>query len=128
MPRSSFLLLTLLSIPAVAQTPDIQARVTAQQNLIRELRGDLVRYKPQSPRVSQLQAFIGVLEAQSQLLQQPREQWAPAAVNEQVQAITQQLSTLRKDLSNHRPDYPTMKHDRAIINLLEVELRDLQGL
>jgi uncharacterized protein involved in exopolysaccharide biosynthesis len=127
MPRSYLLALTLLCIPAIAQTPDIQARVTAQQNLIKELRDDLARYKPSHPQVSRSRALIGVLEGQSRLLQQPRNEWAPAAVNAQIQAITQQLSTLRRDVANHRSDYPGMNHDRAVINLLEVELRDLQA-
>jgi hypothetical protein len=124
--RRTLLFSTLLSVPAFAQSPEIQARLAAQQNLLRELRVGLARYTPQSPRVSQLQAFIGVLEEQSRLLQRPRERWAPDAVDQQVQAITQQLSTLRRELSNHRPGHPGMSHDRAIIDLLEVELRDLQ--
>lgn len=122
MPGTSLLFLTLLCVPAFAQTPKIEAWVTAQQNLIRELRGDLARYTPQSPRVSELQACVGVLEEQSRLLQQPRERWAPDAINAQVKAINLQLDMLRHEVANYKLTHPAMSRSRAIINLLEAEL------
>jgi uncharacterized protein involved in exopolysaccharide biosynthesis len=125
--RAPLLILTLACIPAVAQTSEeIQARVAAQQNLIRVLGDDVARYTPQHPRVPQLRALINVLEEQARLLQQPKESWPPAAVQEQVRAITTQLSILRNQVANYQTSHPDMRRSRAIIDLLKEELRSLK--
>jgi hypothetical protein len=125
--RATLLSLTLASIPMFAQTsPAIQERVAAQQNLIRVLRSDLERYKPEHPQVRESRALISVLEEQSRLLQQPAEQWQPDAVQQQVKAITLQLGILRNQTANYKPSHPDMIRSRAIIDLLEADLRDLQ--
>ena len=125
--RATLLSLTLASMPMVAQTsPAIQERVAAQQNLIRVVRCDLERYKPEHPQVRESRALIGVLEEQSRLLQQPAEQWQPDAVQQQVKAITLQLGILRSQTANYRPSHSELSRSRAIIDLLEADLRDLQ--
>ena len=125
--RATLLALTLASIPTFAQTsPAIQERVAAQQNLIRVLRSDMERYKPEHPQVRESRALISVLEEQSRLLQQPAEQWQPDTVQQQVQAITRQLDILRNQTANYRPSHPELSRSRAIIDLLEADLRDLQ--
>ncbi len=114
-------------LPALALTSlEIQDRIAAQQNLIRVLRKDLARYTPESPRVRELSAFSSVLEEQSRLLQQAAEQWPADTVQEQVKAITMQLSILRNRVANYRPSHPDLSRIRAIIDLLEGELRSLQ--
>jgi len=110
-----------------AQTsPAIQERVASQQNLIRVLRGDLERYKPEHPQVRESRALIGVLEEQSRLLQQQAEQWQPDAVQQQVKAIMLQLGILRNQTANYRPSHPDMSRSLAIVDLLAADLRELQ--
>lgn len=125
--RASLLILTLACIPTVAQTsPEIQERVAAQQNLISELRKDLARYTPEHPQVPQSRSLINVLELQCRLLQRPMEQWPAETVQEQVKTITMQVSILRNRVANYRPSHPDLSRIRAIIDLLETELRSLQ--
>jgi len=125
--RAFVLTLTLACIPTFAQTnPDIQERVAAQQKLIRVLGQDLERYTPQHPQVRESRALISVLEEQSRLLQQPAEQWQPATVQAQIQGITMQLNILRSQIANYKASHPSMSRYRAIIDLLEGELRSLQ--
>ena len=125
--RATLLSLTLTSIPMFAQTsPAIQERVAVQQNLIRVLRSDLERYKPEHPQVSVSRALIGVLEEQSRLLQQPAGQWQPDTVQQQIKAITLQLGILRNQAANYTPSHPELSLRRTIIDLLEQDLRDLQ--
>jgi hypothetical protein len=125
--RASLLSLTLASTSMFAQTsPGIQERVAAQQNLIRVLRSDLERYKPEQPQVSASRALISVLEEQSRLLQQPAGQWQPDTVREQVKAITLQVGILRNQVANYKPSHPDMSRSRAVIDVLEADLRDLQ--
>jgi hypothetical protein len=125
--RASLLSLTLACIPALAQTsPEIQERVAAQQKLIRVLSRDLARYTTESPQVPQLRAFISVLEEQCRLLQQPVEQWPPETIQAQARTLTMQLSILRSQVANYRNDHPDMSRSRAIIDLLEQELRSLR--
>ena len=125
--RTPLVALLLASIPALAQpTPEIQARIEAQQNLIRALSSDVGRYTPDHPQVRQSRVLIDVLEAQSSLLQTPREQWKPDLVQAQIKAITQQVSALRSQIANYKPSHPDVGRKRAIIDLLEVELQNLQ--
>jgi len=125
--RASLLILTLACFPTLAQTsPEIQERVAAQQKLIRVLSKDLARYTTDSPQVSQLRAFISVLEEQCRLLQQPVEQRQPDTIQAQARTLTVQLSILRSQIANYRDDHPDMSRRRAIIDLLEQELRSLQ--
>jgi hypothetical protein len=125
--RALVLTLTLACIPALAQTsPDIQERIAAQQKLIRVLGQDLARYTPQHPQVRESRDLISVLEEQSRLLQQPAEQWRPDVVQAQIQAITVQLSILRSQIANYKASHPSMSRYRAIVDLLEGELRSLQ--
>src|SRR5258708_18867731 len=125
--RATLLFLTLTSILAIAQTsPEIQERVAAQKNLIRVLRNDLVQYKPEHPQVGRSRALIAVLDEQARLLQQPTEQWHPDTVQDQVKAITLQVGILRNQADNYKPSHPELSRNRAIIDLLEQDLRDLQ--
>ncbi len=119
--------MSLACIPLLAQTSlEIQERIAAQQDLIRVLSKDLARYTPASPQGPQLRAFIDVLEEQSRLLQQPREQWPAKTVQEQFKAITMQLGNLRNQAANYRPSHPELSRIRVIIDLLDGELRSLQ--
>lgn len=125
--RTSLLGLLLACIPALAQpTAEIQARISAQQNLIRVLSNDVGRYTPEHPQVRQSRALISVLEEQSRLLETPQEQWRPERVQAQITAITRQLSTLRTEIANYKPSHPDVGRKRAIIDLLEGELQSLQ--
>ena len=71
--------------------------------------------------------LIGILEEQSRLLQQPTERWPAETVEAQVQAITMQLTILRNQIANYRLSPPDLSRVRAIIDLLEGELRSLQN-
>ncbi|HYL74213.1 MAG TPA: hypothetical protein VEU96_08400 [Bryobacteraceae bacterium] len=125
--RTSLLTLLLTCISALAQpTPEIQARIAAQQNLIRVLLSDLTRYTPDHPQVRQSRALVSVLEEQSRLLQLPVDQWPPHAVQEQIKALMLQVDTLRNRIATYKPSHPDMQRCRAIIDLLEVELQSLQ--
>ena len=125
--RASVLTLTLACIPALAQTsPQIQERITAQQNLIRVLNRDLACYTPQHAQVRESRMLIGILEEQSRLLEQPAARWPTETVEAQVAAITKQLNILRSQIANYRPSHPDLDRVRAIIDLLEGELRSLQ--
>ncbi len=125
--RASVITLTLACIPALAQTsPEIQERIAAQQNLIRELNRDLARYTPQHPQVRESRMLIGILEEQSRLLEQPEARWPAETVEAQVTAITGQLNMLRSQIANYRPSHPDLSRVRAIIDLLEGEVRSLE--
>src|SRR5260370_35501019 len=125
--RASVITLTLACIPALAQTiPEIQERIAAQQNLIRELNRDLARYTPQHPQVRESRMRIGILEEQSRLLEQPVVRWPAETVEAQVRAITKQLNILRSQIANYRPGHPDLSRVRAIIDLLEWDLQSLQ--
>ncbi len=124
--RTFLVILILTCIPALAQpTPEIQARIAAQQHLVRVLLNDLAPYAPDHPQVPQSRALISVLEEQSRLLQTPIEQWQAERVQAQIKAITLQLSTLRNEIANYKPSHPDMGRKRAIIDLLDGELQSL---
>src|SRR5260370_41325253 len=125
--RASLLTLMLACIPALAQTnAEIQQRIAAQQNLIRELNRDLAQYTPQPPQVRESRMLIGILEEQSRLLEQPAARWPAETVEAHVTAITGQLNMLRSQIANYRPSHPDLSRVRAIIDLLEGEVRSLQ--
>jgi len=125
--RNALFTLILTCIPALAQpAPEIQARIAAQQNLVRVLLNEMARYTPNHPQVRQSRALVSVLEEQSRLLEKPADQWAPESVQEQIKAITQQLGILRNQVANYKPSHPDMIRTRTIIDLLEVELQSLQ--
>jgi hypothetical protein len=117
----------VLTIPALAQIgPDVQSRITAQQNLIRELRGELAQYTPAHPKVNRLRTLIGVLEDESRLLEQPRESWPQETVQKQIDAIARQLESLQGSTADYARSHPNMKRNGAITDLLESELRSLR--
>jgi hypothetical protein len=125
--RTSLLVLLLTCAVTFAQpTPEVQARIAAQQNLIRVLLSDLTRYTPNHPQVRQSRALVSVLEEQSRLLQLPADQWTTDAVQEQIKALTMQVGILRNQMSTYKPTHPDIPRCRAIIDLLEVELQSLQ--
>ena len=70
--------------------------------------------------------LIGILEEQSRLLDQQAARWPAETVEAQVAAITKQLNMLRSQIANYRPSHPDLSRVRAIIDLLEGELRSLQ--
>jgi len=130
--RASLTFSTLVFFSAFAQSPETAGRLVAQQKLLNELRvklsADMTRYTPmhpEHPQIGRSRELISVLEEQSKLLQTPREQWKYDAVRKQTAAITFQVERLRSDMSRYSPSSPTMPRNRAILDLLELELQNL---
>jgi hypothetical protein len=124
--RSSLVFLALGCAPAFCQPADMQARIAANQNLIRHLTEETSRYKPTHPDVARSRALVSVLEEQSRLMQQPRENWDADAVQRQVKAISAQLDLLGTEAARYKEGNPTLTRDREIIALLKDDFRVLQ--